>query len=408
MRVVSLFSGAGGFDLGLTAAGLSPSIAIDSDPVCRSVLRANFETVVPEGGDVANWSAVTIRDEAGFGRGEVDLMVGGPPCQPFSAAGLWHSGDTPRLRDSRASTLHEMLRLTGELLPRAVLIENVPGFAFKGKSEGLDLVRRTFAQINRRHDVSYRPVHSILDSADFGVPQHRRRLFIVALRDGGKFEFPEATHGDGRRDYVGCWDAIGGIKVPKAELPDLRVRGKWASLLPTIPEGENYLWHTSRGGGSPLFGWRTRYWNFLLKLKKDRPSWTLSASPGSATGPFHWDNRRLSRTELMAIQTFSKDFRLDCDYSSAQRLIGNSVAPLLAEVLGRSLMKSLAPETTYGSRVLKLGVLKSRAAPTRSVFETTIPSCYRDLGPKEDHPGTGAGPGAKKRGSSSAAKRDLA
>src|SRR3546814_15139025 len=62
------------------------------------------------------------------------------------------------------------------------------------------------------------------------------------------------------------------------------IKGKWADLLPSIPEGQNYLWHTERGGGIPLFGWRRRYWNFLLKLAKNKPSWTIQAQPGPATG----------------------------------------------------------------------------------------------------------------------------
>ena len=82
-------------------------------------------------------------------------------------------------------------------------------------------------------------------------------------------------------------------KAPKDE--DLNVRGKWVGLLPSIPEGKNYLWHTSRGGGLPLFGWRTRYWTFLLKLAKNRPSWTIQAQPGPAVGPFHLSYKRLGQ-----------------------------------------------------------------------------------------------------------------
>ena len=84
----------------------------------------------------------------------------------------------------------------------------------------------------------------------------------------------------------------------------LTVGGKWADLLPTIPEGQNYLWHTNRGGGSQLFGWRTRYWSFLLKLAKNLPSWTIQAHPGSSIGPFHWRNRKLSVPEMCRLQTF--------------------------------------------------------------------------------------------------------
>ena len=87
------------------------------------------------------------------------------------------------------------------------------------------------------------------------------------------------------------------------------------ALLPTIPEGQNYLWHTERGGGEPLFGWRRRYWSFLLKLAKDLPSWTIQAQPGPATGPFHWDNRRLSVREMARMQTFPDNVVIKGEYA---------------------------------------------------------------------------------------------
>jgi hypothetical protein len=84
------------------------------------------------------------------------------------------------------------------------------------------------------------------------------------------------------------------VPAPADDAQSLKVGGKWGDLLRSIPEGENYLWHTDRGGGLPLFGWRTRYWSFLLKLAKRLPSWTIQAQPGSAIGPFHWDTPNTS------------------------------------------------------------------------------------------------------------------
>src|SRR5262249_52462771 len=102
----------------------------------------------------------------------------------------------------------------------------------------------------------------------YGVPQHRERVFIVASSDGKQFKFPMETHGD-LEPYRTAWDALGDLPE-RLNDSALKVGGKWAELLPSIPEGENYLWHTARGGGMPLFGWRTRYWSFLLKLAKNR------------------------------------------------------------------------------------------------------------------------------------------
>src|SRR5262249_10307742 len=146
------------------------------------------------------------------------------------------------------------------------------------------------------------------------------RVFIVGARDGRRFSFPKPTHsappdiGDlfeaALEPYRTAWDAIGDLAEPND--PGLAVGGRWGDLLPTIPEGQNYLWHTDRNGGSPLFGWRTRYWSFLLKLSKRLPSWTVQAQPGSAIGPFHWRNRKLTFQELCRLQTFPDDLRIDC------------------------------------------------------------------------------------------------
>src|SRR5690606_35435717 len=121
----------------------------------------------------------------------------------------------------------------------------------------------------------------------------------------------------------------------------LRPGGKWGALLPSIPEGENYLWHTERSGGMPLFGWRTRYWSFLLKLSKRLPSWTIQAQPGSAIGPFHWDSRRLTFAELCRIQTFPHKLQIDARRTEMQRMLGNAVPSLIAEVWAREIRKQL-------------------------------------------------------------------
>src|SRR5690606_25036105 len=92
-----------------------------------------------------------------------------------------------------------------------------------------------------------------------------------------------------------------------------------------------------RGGGSPLFGWRRRYWTFLLKLAKNRPSWTIQAQPGPAVGPFHWNNRRLSSRELCRLQTFPDDVEIYGSRVSVQKQLGNAVPSLLAEVIGREI-----------------------------------------------------------------------
>jgi len=267
-------------------------------------------------------------------------VAGSPPCTPFSKSSYWR-GDTLRLNDPRATTLWAYLRVVEDVLPRAILLENVDGIAYAGKSEGLRLLLDRIADINRRTGASYAPAYKVLSAADYGVPQRRRRLFLVAAREGTPFRFPEPL---GVRRTA--WDAIGDLELDPSE--DLRPRGRYGCVLPSIPEGQNYLWHTERGGGLPLWGWRKRYWSFLLKLAKDQPSWTIQAQPGPAVGPFHWHSRLLSIREMCRLQTFPDEMRIVGSRRSAQRQIGNAVPSLLGEVLGRAIREQLLGEPVDG------------------------------------------------------------
>ena len=160
-----------------------------------------------------------------------------------------------------------------DLLPHIFVIENVHGISYNEKKEGYLLIKEKIKSINRKKGVNYQFSWAILNAANYGVPQIRVRFFLIAHRDGEKFAFPPRTHFDhkvenknednvnDKKSYVTAWDAIGDIKGKNDG--DLTVKGKWANLLPSIPEGKNYLWHTNRDGGLPLFGWRTRYWSFL-------------------------------------------------------------------------------------------------------------------------------------------------
>jgi DNA (cytosine-5)-methyltransferase 1 len=174
------------------------------------------------------------------------------------------------------------------------------------------------------------------------------------------------------------------------------VGGEWGDLLPSIPEGQNYLWHTPRGGGMPIFGWRSRYWSFLLKLAKSQPAWTLQASPGTATGPFHWDNRRLAPAELCRLQTFPDGLKLECTQRDAQKMIGNAVPSLLGEVLATEIRRQLfGDRTPVESPILMPPRRKETPAPDRVM---PVKAKYRKyFGMHPDHPGAGRGPGANRR-----------
>ena len=264
-RIISLFTGAGGLDVAFEAAGFMTAVALEFDHDCCETLRLNRCWPVIER-DVFDVPTAELLEVGGLKRGDPDLLIGGPPCQPFSKSGYWRRGDALRLeiREQIPSAL--TFAPFVHTLPRAFLLENVEGLAYTGKDEGLRLLLGTIQKINVETKSNYRPQLAVLNAATFGVPQLRERVFIVASRDGTSFEFPRPTHADldgepaardlfqttsGLEPYRTAWDAIGDIRPPADE--ELDVRGRWAGLLPSIPEGHNYLWHTDRMGGMPLF-----------------------------------------------------------------------------------------------------------------------------------------------------------
>jgi len=191
------------------------------------------------------------------------------------------------------------------------------------------------------------------------------------------------------------WDALWDLEDDPSE--DLVVTGKWADLLPSIPEGKNYLYHTDRGEGLPLFGWRRRFWHFLLKLAKNLPSWTITATPGPATGPFHWKSRRLSVRELCRLQTFPDSYVIAGSYKSALRQIGNAVPCALAEILGIEIRRRLFGDESALALKPTLVPLKRADVPPPEPVEP-VSEKYRHLvGSHEPHPGTGKGYGAFRR-----------
>ena len=216
--------------------------------------------------------------------------------------------------------------------------------------------------INQRRGTNYDLQVLHINAASYGVPQIRERLFILASVDGRHIEMPPPTHGDGLEPFRTAWDALGDLDSDEWDRA-LDPRGKWAGLLKSIPEGMNYLWHTPRGGGEPLFGWRTRFWSFLLKLSKHKPSWTIQAEPGPATGPFHWRNRILSIEELARLQTFPDEFEFLGDRRSAHRQIGNAVPCAIGELLGLEIRRQLFQERRVRRR-LRLIPERRRIAPT--------------------------------------------
>lgn len=380
--VLSAFTGAGGLDLGLEFAGFRTIASIEREESARKTIFVNRPhwNLLPEK-DIAEVAKALTPRSIGLERGELGVLAGGPPCQPFSKASQWKVGMRRGLQDSRAKCLYAFLRLLELLLPRVLLIENVPGFVV-GTTSAVSAIERALQRINRSNKTAYRLQFSVVDAADYGVPQHRRRAILIATRSGDPVVWPRMR---ARRTAM---DAL--TRVRPASIPT--VSGYWSALLPSIPPGENYLYHTPGAGGEPLFGRRRRFWSFLLKLSPNRPAWTISAKPGPATGPFHWDNRPLAIEEMLALQTFTRDWRIEGPHTARVRQVGNATPALLAEVFGRAI-GSGAFDLEYKAPPV-LSIPKTRKQPTVARIVEVPEEFLRHRALHEAHPGEGLGPGA--------------
>lgn len=405
MSVISLYSGAGGIDYGFEAAGFDTSVCLDFDADACATLSASRPWRVLHQ-DVHDVTPQELLAEAQLRPGEAEVLIGGPPCQPFSKSGFWVRGHALRLEDPRAQTIGKYLEIVRVVKPQVIFFENVDAIGYAGKDEGLQYLLAGLRQIDQDEGTMYmaQPSSGVVDAANYGVPQRRSRFILVAARDGRPFEFPRPTHGspeqvgEGVAPYRTAWDAIGDLNDIR-NVEDLAVQGKWADLLPSIPEGQNYLFHTVRNqerGGLPLFGWRTRFWCFLLKLGKDQPSWTLQAQPGPATGPFHWSNRYLSARELCRLQTFPDDVNISGGRRAAQKQLGNAVPSLLAEVFAREIRRQLLDLPVIGHRPRLLPPFRG-PSPSPERVQPVAKKYLHLVGDHAAHPGTGKGPGALAR-----------
>lgn len=307
-KVVSLFSGCGGSDAGVIAAGFEVLMANDLLPYARDVYLANHPATDYKVADVSTIESFP----------DAELLVGCYPCQGFSQGGL-------RDPSRKINTLYlEFARALRAIKPKAFIVENVSGMVRKNFSHLLEDQFKVF------REAGYRVKADVLNAVDFGVAQHRKRIFIVGLRDdlGLEYEFPKPTHGHGKEHpTLTIHDAIGD--------------------LPEWPEGEFYA--------------RDFHWYYLSRNRRqdwNQASKTIVANPRHM--PLHpmspplrklehnvWRfeteerARRFSYKEAARLQGFSKNFTFpDTERGSLDmryKVVGNAVPPPLFEAVARAL-----------------------------------------------------------------------
>ena len=332
-NIISLFSGCGGLDLGFKKAGYHTLLATDVwDVACRSLELNNAA-------DKIICSDIRELDFLKY-QNTIDVVIGGPPCPPYSQTRHYLVGKVGGFQDEKAGfAVPEYFRAISEIRPKGFLFENVDGFTFKTYKEPMEFVK------NKSEELGYNITYKVVNAANYGVPQTRKRFICVGVRkDIGIFEFPEETHSEKGNlpKWVTCGEVLADFDNITEEEKLQRPGSKDYELLLQVPPGDNYLFFTEkRGCPNPRFKWKSRYWTFLLKLTPNRPSWTIQASFSNNQGPFHWRNRFLRIEEIKRIQTFDDEYKLAGDFKDQWRQVGNAVPAKLAKVLAEEIKKYL-------------------------------------------------------------------
>lgn len=326
IQTLSLFSGAGGLDIGFSDVGFNIVSSVEIEKKFCETLELN--TGAGKRFNHSKVNCIDIRDFKGDNLGKIDFIIGGPPCQTFSAAGRRANG-VLGTTDARGILFKEYVRLLKELSPKGFLFENVYGIVGAQGGEPWKEILKAFS------DVGYKLFYRILDAADYGVPQHRERLIIVGLKDGS-FKFPKPTHGSDSIDdeqFYNAQTALDGVESLESD-EENKLGGRYANLLDDIPPGLNYSFYTEEmGHPNPVFAWRSKFSDFLYKADPNTPVRTIKASGGAYTGPLHWENRFFKLEEYKRLQTFPDDYIISGKKQVAVKQIGNSVPPQLARIM---------------------------------------------------------------------------
>ncbi|MCC5846694.1 MAG: DNA cytosine methyltransferase [Verrucomicrobia bacterium] len=366
-KVVSLFTGAGGLDIGLENAGFETVACVEVNEDCKETLRRNRqEWTIVEGersGDVRYVEVDEILQKANLKKGEAALVVGGAPCQPFSNIGK-KGGVTDE--KNGGDLFQEFVRIVTGLMPKAFIFENVVGITQQKHKEVLAYMQSCFSGLG--YGLTYR----IMNAADYGVPQKRNRFILVGLKNGPAPALPAPTHfksvdlyrefcfqtGRRRQKMVPLWRTVGDAfqSISESDLarPDnvvMNISEPVRARMRLIGPGENFhvlpmdmrpnCWKTGKHQGQDTFG----------RLRLDQPSVTIrTAAYNPAKGRYihPTENRGLNSLELAALQGFPADWRFYCakyekvTLTSVGRQIGNAVPVQLAEALGVAIQTQLA------------------------------------------------------------------
>ena len=359
---IDLFAGCGGLSLGFEEAGFDVAAAVEIDPIHASVHEYNFPQTTTICADIKNISGGDIRKRAGLGNRDVDVVFGGAPCQGFSMIGK------RALDDPRNQLIGHFLRIVKDIRPKYCVLENVKGLTVGKHAQFLsELIEEL-----KKSDYDVLLPYKVLNAADFGVPQRRERLFLIAARKGQKLpSYPIPI-----KEKITIREAIGDL--PNADKFDQlwkddsvgvhwQTKSRYAQKLRgQFPDDGNFAYDRKFDSNRLTASWRTKHGEvsqhrFLaapqgetephsrfFKLAWDGQSNTLRAGTDSARGGFTSPRpihpvfpRVITVREAARIHSYPDWFRFNKTKWHGFREIGNSVPPLLARVVGAEIVKAL-------------------------------------------------------------------
>lgn len=325
---IDLFCGAGGLSLGFDGAGFQNLLAVEMNPAFAKTYRRNFPAHRLIVDDVRN-----LDDEAVLellGGKAVDVIIGGPPCQGFSIAG---NIGRSFLEDDRNKLFREFVRFVSLLKPRAFVMENVAAMATHLKGKTIDVIVKAFETAG----VGYQVKWEVLNSADFGIAQERRRTVVVGVRRDLAADFAYPDKSDMRltiRDAIGDLPPLQSGEV--SEIPNHKAMKHSEQMLKKM----SYV----RDGGDrmdipeelrPTSGDVRKY----IRYNSRKPSVCVT---GDMRKIFHYEqNRALTARELARIQSFPDDFVFEGSSIQIQQQIGNAVPPKLANQIAVKVEEAL-------------------------------------------------------------------
>lgn len=344
ISAISMFSGAGGLDIGTQLAGVKVISSLDffGDSVKTISQNKYFAHAEHLQKDIKTVTGRDYKEVIRKNNPEKLIIIGGPPCQPFSKAGYWVTNEKRDSNNDPRNMIIPYFSIIREIMPDGFVLENVESILHPSNSEALDSIYENMERLG------YNCSLISTNAADYGIPQKRKRVFFLASKRPIDAKLIQ-THGSQKEiesnpsllpyerviDWIGDFD-----RDELCNYRNIPVEGKYARELSSVPMGKNYIALTERAGyPNPVFVAGKRYWTSLLKLHPYEPSWTIIASPGHWEGPFHWKNRRLNIKELAAIQTFPVDYEFYGSYYSIHKQIGNAVPPKLAQLVIQELVK---------------------------------------------------------------------